>query len=662
MVDAVDHDSSFSGFPSVMAPPSMDSASSSVKAPKRPGYGSRHGTSWINRLHHHHDRKHRPQEREPLLADDQTDSDLEAQENPHQAQPQYRGCCSAIRPWFDEADKAFKKSGKAVSRNWKQILIACGLTLLTVLFSLLFGFYLNHKGHDNMSISVCTSAACVHAASGILYNLDPAYAQIAHFSDPSNTPSASSFDSVAKDLSTDACTDFNKLVCGGFDQYHDLRPDQSDMFTGTLMVEDSQTILRHILEGDASKISSADRPNFEKLKNDYDACMDEETIKDQGLEPLKKVTEHIKALFATSEEAWKASPARSHHTQQGIAYTSTTKLTDALLYMQKLGTDGLVSTGIGVSSSPTKSLTVPRSVPPLHSHCFFLLQCFFSLRYQNTDNVIQADDKDPDTQVLFISPPRLGLPSKEYYEDKGILADYQEMAAKVMGHFYQPPSGNTTVATINGKRLSSVASSDIAKDVVSFETKIAALTPPEEDMNDITKTYNPMTLDEVAKVLPQVSFENIIKELAPTDYSTDRVIVTSPAYLEGLSNLLSSASSETVPASLVWKTIQRYASRIEDHALKPLKQFDNVLQGKDPDAVPERWRTCIRAVDGDLGWILSKFFVDSAFSPAAKQFGDQIVTDIKDSFVDFLGDATWMTEEVRERSVKKVQMHIDTYS
>ena len=47
----------------------------------------------------------------------------------------------------------------------------------------------------------------------------------------------------------------------------------------------------------------------------------------------------------------------------------------------------------------------------------------------------------------------------------------------------------------------------------------------------------------------------------------------------------------------------------------------------------------------------------SAFSPSAKKFGDQIVTDIKDSFDTILKDAEWMTEEVRAKSVAKVCSH-----
>jgi endothelin-converting enzyme len=88
---------------------------------------------------------------------------------------------------------------------------------------------------------LCLTPACVHAASEILYNLSPDY----------------------RDL--DACDNFEELVCGGKHVYtkccasysdpssgwrdrHDLRADQGDAFTGTIMSEQSQLLLRHILE------------------------------------------------------------------------------------------------------------------------------------------------------------------------------------------------------------------------------------------------------------------------------------------------------------------------------------------------------------------------------------------------------------------------------
>jgi endothelin-converting enzyme len=66
--------------------------------------------------------------------------------------------------------------------------------------------------------------ACIHASSEILYNLSPNYKNI------------------------NPCDNFEELVCSGWDERHDLRPDQGDAFTGTIMSENSQMLLRHILE------------------------------------------------------------------------------------------------------------------------------------------------------------------------------------------------------------------------------------------------------------------------------------------------------------------------------------------------------------------------------------------------------------------------------
>ncbi len=71
---------------------------------------------------------------------------------------------------------------------------------------------------------LCLTPACVHAASEILYNLSPDYKNI------------------------DPCDNFEELVCGGWRDRHDLRADQGDAFTGTIMSENSQLLLRHILE------------------------------------------------------------------------------------------------------------------------------------------------------------------------------------------------------------------------------------------------------------------------------------------------------------------------------------------------------------------------------------------------------------------------------
>ena len=54
-----------------------------------------------------------------------------------------------------------------------------------------------------------------------------------------------------------------------------------------------------------------------------------------------------------------------------------------------------------------------------------------------------------------------------------------------------------------------------------------------------------------------------------------------------------------------------------------------------------------------LGWILSKFFIEKAFSAEAKDFGDRIVSDIKSQFVKKLKEAKWMSKDVRKLGIEK---------
>jgi endothelin-converting enzyme len=238
--------------------------------------------------------------------------------------------------------------------------------------------------------------------------------------------------------------------------------------------------------------------------------------------------------------------------------------------------------------------------------------------------------------VIFTSPPReIGLPAREYYNNTQTVADYTQVLKKVLGGF----GGNDK----------------IAENIVDFETKLANVTPDTATQEDVTKYYNPLSIKETESLVPEISFTDVIAELAPHDYKSDRLIVGSPSYMKALSEILNDASRETVSFFLQWKLIQAYSSIIEDEAINPLRQFNNKLQGKDPQATEERWRKCLRRLDGGLGWSLSRFYILDSFSEDAKKLGDQVVSDIKERFVFTLTQTSWMSPDVRKQGIKKVE-------
>ncbi|KAK0737918.1 endothelin-converting enzyme [Schizothecium vesticola] len=415
------------------------------------------------------------------------------------------------------------------------------------------------------SSNICTTPACVHASSEILYNLSPNY----------------------KDI--DPCTDFEELVCGGWRERHDLRPDQGDAFTGTIMAENSQLLLRHILEAPYPKSSrhsffspmqlapashSVDEDNFDKMTSAYQACLDEETIKKVGVAPLAKIVDEIKSVYPASAQ-------------------SENSLSETILLLARYGVSGLVASGTS------------------------------------------ADDTNPDVVVVFVSPPwEIGLPSKERYEDDALVKKYEAVVVEVLSQL-SPDEKKETLAA-----------------VVDFEKKLAAASPSAEDRQDITKSYHPMSLGDASRLVPKVDLSHIISTLA--SQQVDRVIVTSPKYLEDLATILEETDPAVVQNYFIWKAVQAFHSYIDSPVSKPYEGFVNELAGKDPNSVPERWRTCLAHTDDTLGWILSRFFIERAFSAAAKDLGDLIVSDIKVEFTSKLNRADWMRVDEKREAVDKV--------
>lgn len=128
-----------------------------------------------------------------------------------------------------------------------------------------------------------------------------------------------------------------------------------------------------------------DEENFDKLRAGYDACLDEDTIRKLGTEPISR---------ALNETTHKFYMDADHETA----------LSDTILHLAKLGVTALVSAGTG------------------------------------------ADDKDPDTVVVSVSAPyRIGLPAKELYEDEKVVSKYEKVASQVISALYPSSAHHSDV-------------------------------------------------------------------------------------------------------------------------------------------------------------------------------------------------------------------------
>ncbi|KAL7623935.1 hypothetical protein AAE478_005492 [Parahypoxylon ruwenzoriense] len=400
----------------------------------------------------------------------------------------------------------------------------------------------------------------------------------------------------------DPCTNFDKLVCDGFNDRHDIPQDRSSYSTGTIMSENGQTTLRHILESPYPTTSehspfsprnlvklaaSTDEENFLMIQQAYNSCLNETVLQKLGIAPLVSLIDQVAASFPVSGS------------DGPLQETDYATLSDTILLLEQMGIPSFVGLGVG------------------------------------------ADDKNPDVVIVQAWPSGLSLPSPEYYQDDDTVDTYQTMLGEVFANLLP-----TNSSKASAKKL--------AQSVVDLEKKIAEITPAPEDESDVTKYYNIVKVDDAGKIGPALKLDSVVKSLVPENYTVDSMLLAFPEFLGNISEIISQTSKSTVQSYLAWQVINAYSSYVEGPEVQPIIRFSNALSGKDPNTKAERWKTCVGYVDSTLGWMLSRFYIEAAFSDDAKKYGDQIITDIKQQFISRLNGLTWMDDSVKKLAVNKV--------
>ena len=98
-----------------------------------------------------------------------------------------------------------------------------------------------------------------------------------------------------------------------------------------------------------------------------------------------------------------------------------------------------------------------------------------------------------------------------------------------------------------------------------------------------------------------IDFKALITRFSPK-YIPSTVIVTSPEYIKGVNAIIADAPRNVAQAYFVWKLVYALSNQVDQAAVDPIVQLKGMLQGT--KAQPERWRTCVRTMDDELGWIL----------------------------------------------------------
>ena len=250
---------------------------------------------------------------------------------------------------------------------------------------------------------------------------------------------------------------------------------------------------------------------------------------------------------------------------------------------------------------------------------------------------VGQDDKQPEVYALGIQQAGLGMPDRDYY----LSADPKlaETKAAYEAHIAK-------VLTLAGEPDAAAR----AKALVAFETEIAKVSWTRIDNRDATKTYNKMTVADLAKAAPGFDFPAYFKGIgAPVD----TLIVAQPTAISGIIKLVGAAPIGVLKDQLIVRSLDNFADVLP-------KAFDdeqfafygNVLSGTPEQEA--RWKRAVQFTTAAIDDEVSKIYVAKYFPPETKVAADALVHNIIAAMDARIDKLDWMAPETKIKAHAKL--------
>jgi putative endopeptidase len=251
---------------------------------------------------------------------------------------------------------------------------------------------------------------------------------------------------------------------------------------------------------------------------------------------------------------------------------------------------------------------------------------------------VDGDAQQPDREILYVYQGGLGLPDRDYYlNNEPKLKEYREKYVTFL----------TTLLT-HGRDANGAAA---AKDIFALENRLARTHWTNVESRDVTKTYNKVALADLPKQFPGFDWAAWTTELGITQ--APAIIIAQPSYVKAFA-----AAANELPVDR-WKPYLR-ASLLNGFAPflnKAIVETEFGFYGQTLRGVKEnqpRWKRAVNTINGNLGEMLGKLYVDRHFKPEAKARMQQLVENMRRAFREGIDKLEWMGPETKKEAQEKL--------
>ncbi|KAJ3025937.1 UNVERIFIED_CONTAM: Peptidase M13, partial [Siphonaria sp. JEL0065] len=400
------------------------------------------------------------------------------------------------------------------------------------------------------------------------------------------------------DESLDPCDDFYAFACNNWIENNPIPDFSLGISTFSKMVAKNTKILKSIVTSDYKpdlsldpSDAALDKSAFTNLQFVYRSCANRTIIKARGLTPLR-----------------------------------------GYLHQYQLENFPLEST-----SNPGKVDASKFAIALAASHDIGVFPLFATY--------VDMDLLNPDQYTLAIVQSGVSAPAP-YYND----TDFQSYLSNVMSFYIGQVMG------------ASYADTNLIHGLIQFEAKLAKYFYSDTLLyeEDPMLTYHPVPLKSLS--MKNLNLQTYFKTRMPFYDRLDKTVtadLTTKNYYINIDATLAATSPQVLELYLLWHQLSDYLEFVEPEQLMPIegdnlekpdivnqitmKPFDNYLS-----------QYCMHGADQILGDVLAKAFVQRQFPESSRKAAQDLVANVKASFVDKLHTITWLDDPTRTLALEKV--------
>jgi putative endopeptidase len=234
----------------------------------------------------------------------------------------------------------------------------------------------------------------------------------------------------------------------------------------------------------------------------------------------------------------------------------------------------------------------------------------------------------------------LGLPDRDYYlkdDPKSV-----ELRKQYVAHVQK-------MLELSGEPAAKAASD--AQAVMRFETDLAKGSLDRVSRRDPDQIYHKLTVHQLYSLDPAIDWPKYFEGMGAPPLSELNVSV--PNFFRALESAIVQTNLDDIKTYLRWHLLHAETTLLPKAFVdEDFHFYREILTGT--KEIQARWKRCVAATDGDLGFALGQKYVEQTFPPDAKARTLHMVQVIEQALGQDIQTLSWMTPATKKEALVKL--------